>query len=73
MATPLNGRCPKAYKKRGDDTLRCTGMKYPNDCCAHTKLCRRTGHWENSEYWQKCPLLCLKGEKTYGQQVSNHG
>lgn len=51
-------RCPKAYKVSAqDDTLRCRIMGYPNDCCAHTKFCRRTMHWENSEYWVQCPLL----------------
>ena len=51
-------RCPKAYKVGAqDDTLRCRIMGYPNDCCAHTKFCRRTMHWENSEYWEQCPLL----------------
>jgi hypothetical protein len=51
-------RCPKAYKVGAqDDTLRCRIMGYPNDCCAHTKFCRRTMHWENSEYWAQCPLL----------------
>ena len=50
--------CPKAYKVGAqDDTLRCRIMGYPNDCCAHTKFCRRTMHWENSEYWAQCPLL----------------
>ena len=54
-------RCPMAYRKcPQDDTLRCKKMGYPNDCCAHTKFCRATGHWENSEFWAKCPLLNKK-------------
>lgn len=64
-------RCPHAYRYNAqDDTLRCRLMKYPNDCCAHVKFCRATGHWENSEFWVKCPLLKkikdLEGEKKNG-------
>lgn len=66
-------RCPHAYRKNSaDDTLRCKKMGYPNDVCAHTKYCRMTGHWENSDLWAKCPLLKLKpeeGSKKDGNQV----
>lgn len=67
-------RCPHAYRHDPqDDTLRCREMGYPNDCCAHVKFCRMTMHWENSEYWDKCPLLKyhknLEGERNDGKQV----
>lgn len=66
------GRCPHAYRHDAqDDTLRCKKMGYPNDCCAHTKFCRKTMHWENSEYWDKCPLIHTKSveEKKHGKQI----
>ena len=67
-------RCPNAYRKNSaDDTLRCKLMSYPNDVCAHTKYCRMTGHWENSDQWARCPLLNIKkpaeGSKNDGKQV----
>lgn len=68
----MSYRCEKAYKRAGDDTLRCDQMQYPNDCCAHVKFCRITGHWENGETYADCPLRKsknLKGEKNDGKQV----
>lgn len=66
--------CKCAYRKRGDDTLRCKAMQYPNDCCAHVKFCPMTGHWENSEYAENCPLIQnyeknLKERYSDGKQV----
>lgn len=61
--------CESAYKRYGDDTMRCKRMEYPDDCCAHVKFCRVTGHWENSDGYTACPLRNksdLKGEKENG-------
>lgn len=64
--------CECSYKVRGDDTVRCRRMGYPNDCCAHVKYCQRTRHWELSEYAANCPLRKqkdLRGDKNDGKQV----
>lgn len=66
--------CEFSYKKNGaDDTVRCTLLHKNGDCCGNVKFCRLTGHWENSENYERCPVrkrgIELEKEKKDGKQV----
>lgn len=65
--------CEFAYKKGGDDTVRCKLMNPNGDCCGYVKFCRLTGKWENSNNWKTCLYrkrgIELEGEKKNGKPV----
>lgn len=59
-------RCEFSYKKVGnDDTVRCRLLHPNGDCCGNVKFCRTTGHWENTENYETCPVR-RRGQELQG-------
>lgn len=61
------GKCEKAYRKPGRDTVHCEiqtekGGKW--DFCAHQYFCQRTQKYELSREANECPMLKKEAEKT---------
>ncbi len=65
--------CEYAFKKGGDDTVRCKALPENSNCCGNVKFCRITGRWENRDIYKSCPIrrkmMNLGGETKNGKQV----
>ena len=52
----MAGKCPYAFRVRGDVSLHCTLLKEARySQCAHQYFCPNTGRWEPSPEAKRCP------------------